>query len=482
MNGIREIDIQHRGKYDFVFGEPVSKYVLPNTLEILNIAHNHFSELPENIKDTRLRILKATTNSISELPLLPPTLEELHMGQNKLKERSFRRLVPHYTNLRVLKLHRNRLTKVPQLLCLDTLIELDLSHNFINSFDIPYPPQLVKFNVSHNRLQVIPDNIPETIMEFYIASNYIRELPPSIMNCQRLVQLNYENNRGIQITEEILAFIDRRMEARRVARARALGDGGRLPGHLEMRHTIYQDTQTVHASEITKSVKDNIEILHTQFLLDSTQHMQSLLTKYIDEFGKILDVKKNKMQRGWNWRTTNTTAQSKRRLTIICGRGGVHSILQMTIADIFVLVWHRIRRFEDKDVQYEIAKVIVGELPDLEEYCFTGRISRLVNVLTGFDENIRVEIDISSQIQAKYEVVKLWLEKHGVIADHPIYDRCFKLRFGSLLRELKLPDEVIDVWLDPFEVQPLVSGDLPRIKAICTKSEYASQLQEFNSL
>jgi hypothetical protein len=71
-------------------------------------------------------------------------------------------------------------------------------------------------------------------------------------------------------------------------------------------------------------------------------------------------------------------------------------VLNITFRDILIAVWNKILIFNES-VQEEIIKVLNIEMLDSECKCFTGRITRLVNVLNGFDENIRLEISENEQ-------------------------------------------------------------------------------------
>ncbi len=69
--------------------------------------------------------------------------------------------------------------------------------------------------------------------------------------------------------------------------------------------------------------------------------------------------------------------------------------LNLSFLDILVAVWNRISINEHSS---EIKKVLNQEMEDSECKCFTGRVSRLVNCLSTFDELVEVTISDAEQI------------------------------------------------------------------------------------
>ena len=61
----------------------------------------------------------------------------------------------------------------------------------------------------------------------------------------------------------------------------------------------------------------------------------------------------------------------------------------------------------------EIFKILGIEVQESDCKCFTGRISRLVNCLNGFDENIKINISINEQISNVILVIKNKLENEN---------------------------------------------------------------------
>jgi hypothetical protein len=61
--------------------------------------------------------------------------------------------------------------------------------------------------------------------------------------------------------------------------------------------------------------------------------------------------------------------------------------------------------------------------------CFTGRITRLVNCLNGFDPEVVIKISDNEQISYLVEISK---------GD--------KTRFIEMMKERRYPQDIIDIW------------------------------------
>ena len=83
----------------------------------------------------------------------------------------------------------------------------------------------------------------------------------------------------------------------------------------------------------------------------------------------------------------------------------------------------------------------------MKTVCFTGRISRLVNSLSGFTNIVKIGITDKSQIEAKYNLLQKKL-KQRYDDDSLEYYISFKYMFNELLYEIEC--KTIKEWIDPF--------------------------------
>ena len=119
----------------------------------------------------------------------------------------------------------------------------------------------------------------------------------------------------------------------------------------------------------------------------------------------------------------------------------VHTALNLTFSEMLSVVWNRIRMLESGD---EIKKTLNTEILDSECKCFTGKISRLVNCLAGYDELVVVEIVDKEQIGVVIEIVRNHLGGSYTVEEH---------RRISILELLErgYSREVIDEWVGQIE-------------------------------
>jgi hypothetical protein len=113
----------------------------------------------------------------------------------------------------------------------------------------------------------------------------------------------------------------------------------------------------------------------------------------------------------------------------------VHSTLHLTFFEVFVKVWGRII---GSDFKADLIKRLDEEMMESEYKCFTGRMSRLVNVLVGFFSDINITISNNERISAIISSVL----KGGEITDE-LKETCRKS-----LKEADIKDDEIDRWLD----------------------------------
>jgi Lhr-like helicase len=106
----------------------------------------------------------------------------------------------------------------------------------------------------------------------------------------------------------------------------------------------------------------------------------------------------------------------------------VHSLLNITFEELLVNVLSFIDQHEAK---VEIYKVLEQEMNDALCKCFTGRMSRLINCLNGFDDNIVIHISNTEQIDNIIILIKdklidennYTIELHKNIVMKELYDR-----------------------------------------------------------
>src|SRR3990167_5072302 len=91
------------------------------------------------------------------------------------------------------------------------------------------------------------------------------------------------------------------------------------------------------------------------------------------------------------------TTKTKQLITEYISIMETHSNLDCTFEEVFKAVWNEILTFEI-NIQNEVKKRLNEEMNDAECKCFTGRISRLVNCLSGYSDKVSIQISDAEQI------------------------------------------------------------------------------------
>ena len=118
----------------------------------------------------------------------------------------------------------------------------------------------------------------------------------------------------------------------------------------------------------------------------------------------------------------------------------VHSNYQVTFQELLNCVWQRITTHKDS---LEIKKIMNTEMQDGLCMCFTGRLSRLINCLNGFYDDIEIKIHDNQQIGNIILLIKNKLEtEEGINIEQ------WKKEVEEELIEREYKTEEIKEWLE----------------------------------
>ena len=129
-------------------------------------------------------------------------------------------------------------------------------------------------------------------------------------------------------------------------------------------YIIFNDTQNVHNNSIQKSIKESIQNLLN---LDTSKYKLNYL-----EYDDI-------------------DSDTKRALVEYSNDQSIHSILNVTFEEILKQVLFCISTF-DSPIQIDIKNRLKEEMLDADCKCFTGRINRLINTLSGYTNLVKITI------------------------------------------------------------------------------------------
>jgi len=289
-------------------------------------------------------------NKITEIKGLGLTnLQRLWLNNNRITDIVGLGL-NHLTNLQKLYLDDNQIIKIKGLDHLTNLETLWLDRNQITEIKgLDHLTNLKTLWLGGNQITEIKglDHLTN-LKTLWLDGNQITEVPNSIMNLRNLQHV---------IIECKINHIIRRFLAR---------------NNIKSNNTTYADGQNVHDSQIVKSVQKSIYAI-----------IQDVKQSDIDT--TLNDILKDDI----------ISKRTKAQLVEYCEDKTVHTRLNLTFGEILVAVWKVIMAHKDAT---EIKTILNGEMSDSMCKCFTGRISRLVNSLNGFDDRITIKISDSQEI------------------------------------------------------------------------------------
>jgi hypothetical protein len=121
----------------------------------------------------------------------------------------------------------------------------------------------------------------------------------------------------------------------------------------------------------------------------------------------------------------------------------VHTVLNITFGELILYVFNKIQINEHKD---EIKKILNSEMHESVCKCFTGRISRLINCLNGFDELVNIKIARNEQISQIISLIQNKLKKEGNYSVE-----LHKEQVSNFLKELDYDINIINKWVKYIE-------------------------------
>ena len=378
---------------------------IANDVVELDCALNKLKVLPSEIG--QLINLQEFDCSYNELTVLPSEIGQL-------------------INLQSFYCSNNELTVLPseigQLINLQTF---DCYHNKLTVLP-PEIGQLINlqtFNCAHNQLTVLPSEMEQlnNLQTFYCSNNKLKVLLPEIGQLINLRKFNCSSNGLTVLPSEIGQLINLRSFYYSDNEIEYIPPNvQRLINRLQHTHQngqgIYNDTQSVHNHNIQECIKKSISYVMSQ--------KPSLNNEQLIEFITENDIL-NKI--------------TKQLIFEYIEDNNIYSIIGITFNELLLNVISLIINHEHKD---EILNVLNIEIEDADCKCFTGRMSRLVNCLNGYDKNVQIKIADNEQIANVILQIK---NKYGDNIE------TIKDKVNEQLNELSYEQDIIDSWMGHLE-------------------------------
>lgn len=409
---ITELKCQHKELTELIY--------LPN-LESLDCSFNHIKQLPPYPRLTSLCAIHGELIEIGDYPMLT----HLYVQNNKITK------IGHCPNLKYINCKHNMLTEIGEYPILETLycsmnsikrlsecsmlanlecnfnqlefinfypnlISLQCQYNYLK--EINTYPLLVSLNCSNNQITRIADQ--PLIVRVDCSHNNLTILP-NIMSWNTLRNFEYRGNEIEYIPPNVVRFLNQLKYKRNGL-------------------TVYDDSQNVHNHNIQDSIRKSI---HNVISIKPT-------ISYDDMMEEILA-------------NSYLTEEAKKIIFDFSENTDVISEVNITYGELLHSVWSIIRQHQDFK---SICEIINMEMLDSVCKCFTGRISRLINCLNGFDSRVFIQMSETDQIsnvvlliQQNLEVNKDYtVEKHRYLVQKELLERGFD-------------QDTISIWTDSIE-------------------------------
>ena len=158
---------------------------------------------------------------------------------------------------------------------------------------------------------------------------------------------------------------------------------GRIGGDSK---TIFQNAQNVHTDEIEKSVYEILEylLLYPTLKINNIHIDFDYIEKEIKQIETYKNSQKDEINISLNRIKLDRTLYSK---------------FNNTLSNVLIKVWSYIIGHKDKE---QLIIRLLEELVDMSGTCSTGYLSRLVNVLSGFDDKFNIRISFEDQIISNF--------------------------------------------------------------------------------
>lgn len=430
-------DLSYNSIYAFYKGSS-HDYQLPKSLQVLNLSYNKMDFIPDDIPGGLVAI-NISNNTIKYIPKLPQTvkivnashntikwfdqelnnLEKLNLSYNHLSYFRFDRL---RECIRFLDLTGNQLKDIGGKVFPENLEVLKLRDNRIS--EIPeLPRKLVELDLSMNKLKKI-ENYPTTLKHLDVSNNTLDKLCDSVLLCDGLERLNYEHNDTIEISLQVLIWIDKLFHQTHL-NEKDINLKEIYTQNFEEIQTIYKDSQNAH------NLKMRNDILNSMCRIIQDPNPD------IDFKGSVEDLRQY-------FKIEDTCD-----ILLASDIGDVDLGGEVyTLARFFPYLYRRLIRMENVE---SLANILENEIQNTKSVCFSGRIEAYVAAFAGFYDDIKYSPSLNDQILAKIELIKNKLHKDRIPSDSLNYQVELKFYMEEVLKDMDMEEMKRKEWLQPID-------------------------------
>ena len=189
---------------------------------------------------------------------------------------------------------------------------------------------------------------------------------------------------------------------------------------------IAVDRQSVHTWVVSKQTNEGVAKLLAEVVPESQQTMMEIWNMWTCSSKQKYNPRLTLMLFGdmLKWYETSTCKTT-------------NDFLYKKLIDG---LWARVQRTEDKELRAELRLRVAQEVVESEDMCCEGHISRLVNVLVGFDDAFKAPVSVGEILQ----------QKMAAIVGKEIETEVKQSEARSVFAELGIPVAEQAAWLEAF--------------------------------
>lgn len=176
-------------------------------------------------------------------------------------------------------------------------------------------------------------------------------------------------------------------------------NGKKIKNLVQKTKNAYNDKQNIHNTSINNSIQDFIK--DKLLKIEDNEYIEPYSTVHSEISDLIYKSKLPPKNRTKAFKSLN-------RISIDTA---TFSKYELTSAEIFIYVWRLIKKHPDIEKE-ELKKRLLDELIEASDTCSSGHANRLINVLSGYDFELKISWDdqlksnITGRMQSRIEKMK----------------------------------------------------------------------------
>lgn len=241
------------------------------------------------------------------------------------------------------------------------------------------------FKKEKNRAQSYQDRLVEAYKNAKARKQRVVPYDPDLMN------VVYEEHRSRQLEMEVEEVDDEKEYD---------GESEYVVEKVKEDQHIYDSSQNVHKSKINDVVMAKLALLEKDIVADKSYF--AVMGQFIEEITKANLINED---------DEDIVRALVRSITRISTDASRFDSIKLSLSQIFQRVFFRILKSVNKE---ELLQRMIEELVDTAEFCSTGYVSRLVNILSGFGDDDLAVLFKADQIRKDIKPSLLMIVKDSI--------------------------------------------------------------------